>query len=77
MDSALEYILSDTRGLLQLRPFVPSIQGNRSPRPAMLIRYGKLPGVFDRGPGSLTRVNERGGMGRQVVKSRLPALKVG
>jgi hypothetical protein len=33
--------------------------------------------MLDRGPGSLPRVNERGGRGRQVVKSHLPTLIVG
>jgi hypothetical protein len=43
----------------------------------MLIRYGKPLGVFDLGPGSLPRVDERGEMDRQVVKSCLPALIIG
>jgi hypothetical protein len=33
--------------------------------------------MLDRGPGSLSRVDERGGRGRRVVKSRLPLLIVG
>jgi hypothetical protein len=33
--------------------------------------------MFDRGPGSLPWVIERGGRGRDVVKSCLPALIVG
>jgi hypothetical protein len=33
--------------------------------------------MFDRGPGSLPRVVEIGGRGRQMVKSRLPALIIG
>jgi hypothetical protein len=41
---------------------------------AMFIHYGKLLGSFERGPKSLSRVNERGGRGRQVVKSYLPTL---
>jgi hypothetical protein len=42
----------------------------------MLIRYGKPPGTFDRGPGSLPRVDERGGRVRHAVKSRLPLLLI-
>jgi hypothetical protein len=41
---------------------------------SMFIHYGEPPGTFDRGPGSLPQVIERGGRGRQVVKSRLHAL---
>jgi hypothetical protein len=48
-----------------------------APGLAMLIRCGKPLGVFDLGLGSLPRVDERGGMDRQVVKSRLPALIIG
>jgi hypothetical protein len=40
----------------------------------MFIHYGKLLGSFERGPKSLSRVDERGGRGRQVVKSYLPTL---
>jgi hypothetical protein len=43
----------------------------------MFICYGKPPGTFAQGPGSLPRVDESGGWGRQVVKSRLSALIVG
>jgi hypothetical protein len=43
----------------------------------MLIRCREPPDTFDRGPESLPRVIERGQRGRQVVKSRLPALIVG
>jgi hypothetical protein len=43
----------------------------------MLIRYGEPPDTFDQGPESLPWVIERGGRGRKVVKSRLPALIVG
>jgi hypothetical protein len=37
----------------------------------MFIHYGEPLGTFDRGPGSLPRVVERGERGRQVVKSHL------
>jgi hypothetical protein len=40
----------------------------------MFICCGKLPGLFDWGPGSVRQVNERGGRGRQVAKSCLPML---
>jgi hypothetical protein len=43
----------------------------------MLIHCGKPLGTFDRGPRSLPRVDERGGRGRQVVKSCLPVLIMG
>jgi hypothetical protein len=43
----------------------------------MFIRYGEPLGTFDRGPGSLPRVVERGRRGRQVVKSHLCVLIVG
>jgi hypothetical protein len=43
----------------------------------MFICCAEPPGTFDRGPGSLPRVIERGGRGRQVVKSRLRTLIVG
>jgi hypothetical protein len=45
----------------------------------MLIYCGKPPPphTLDRGPRSLPQVDERGGRGRQVAKSRLPALIVG
>jgi hypothetical protein len=48
-----------------------------APGLAMLIHCGKPLGMFDQGPGSLPRVNERGGMGRQVVKSHLATLIIG
>jgi hypothetical protein len=40
----------------------------------MLIHCRKPPGTFDWGPRSLPQVDERGGRGRQVMKSRLPML---
>jgi hypothetical protein len=43
----------------------------------MLVHCEKPPGTLDQGPGSLPRVEERGGRGRQVVKSHLPVLIVG
>jgi hypothetical protein len=43
----------------------------------MLIRCGEPPGMSDRGTGSLPRVIESGGMGKQVVKSLLPTLIIG
>jgi hypothetical protein len=43
----------------------------------MLIYCGKPPHTLDQGPRSLPQVDERGGRGRQVAKSRLPALIVG
>jgi hypothetical protein len=43
----------------------------------MLIRCEKPLGTFDRGLGSLPQVDERGGRGRQVVKSCLPMLIIG
>jgi hypothetical protein len=33
--------------------------------------------MLDRGPGSIPWVDERGGRGRQVVKSHLPMLIIG
>jgi hypothetical protein len=47
------------------------------PELAMFIHCGKPPDVFDRRPGSPPRVDKRGGMGRQVVKSLLPVLIIG
>jgi hypothetical protein len=44
---------------------------------AMLIHCGKPLGMFDRGPGSLPWVDERGGKGRQVLKSCMFVLIVG
>jgi hypothetical protein len=68
MDSTLEYILLDACEFLLLRPFVPD---------AYDCRCGVPPGTFDRGPESLPWVIDRGGRGRQVVKSCLPVLIVG
>jgi hypothetical protein len=53
------------------------VAASRGPERAMFIRCGEPPGTFDRGPGSLPWVVERGGRGRQVVKSSLPALIIG
>jgi hypothetical protein len=33
--------------------------------------------MLDRGPGSVSRVNKRGGEGRQVAKSCMPVLIIG
>jgi hypothetical protein len=68
MDSVLEYILSDARGLLPLCPFMPDSSLRRSPRPWVGNAY-----MF---AGS-TRVDEKGGMGKQLVKSYLLALILG
>jgi hypothetical protein len=62
--------------------YVPSCQApkaatSRGPERAMLIHCGKLSGTLDRGPRSLPRVDERGGRGKQVANSCLPALIVG
>jgi hypothetical protein len=43
----------------------------------MCIHCGEPPGTFDRWPGSLPWVSERGGRGRQMVKSHLLMLIVG
>jgi hypothetical protein len=43
----------------------------------MLIHCGKPSATLGGGPGSLPQVDERGGRGRQVMKSHLPALIVG
>jgi hypothetical protein len=76
MDSTLEYILSDARGLLLLHPFLlGATAASRGPERALFIRCGEPPGTFDQGS-SLPWVIERG-RGRMVVKSRLPALIVG
>jgi hypothetical protein len=56
---------------------VPKTTASRGLERAMFIRSGEPLGTFDRGPGSLPRVIERSERGRQVVKSRLPALIVG
>jgi hypothetical protein len=50
---------------------------SQGPERAMHIHCGKPPGTLDQGPRSLHRVDERGGRGRQVVKSYLPALIIG
>jgi hypothetical protein len=62
--------------------YIPSCQApkdvaSRGPEWAMLIPYGKPPGMLDRGPRFLSLVDERGGRGRQVAKSHLSALIVG
>jgi hypothetical protein len=62
--------------------YVPSCQApkataSQGPEQAMLIRCGKPSGTHDWGPGSLPWVDKRVGRGRQVVKSRLPALIIG
>jgi hypothetical protein len=44
---------------------------------AMPIHCGEPPGTFHWGPGSLPWVIERGGRGRQVVKSHLLTLIIG
>jgi hypothetical protein len=52
----------------------PKSTASRGPEWAVLICCGKLPNTFDEGPKSLPQIDERGGRGRQVVKSRLPTL---
>jgi hypothetical protein len=56
MDSTLEYILSDARGLLLLHPFLlGATAASRGPERALFIHCGEPPGTFDRGsslPGS-------------------------
>jgi hypothetical protein len=59
--------------------YVPSYQAPKASTSCglewvMLICWVKPPGTLDRGPGSLHWVDDRGGRGRQVVKSRLPTL---
>jgi hypothetical protein len=56
---------------------VPKVATFRGPGLAMLIHCGRLQGAFHRGPESLPLVNERGEMGRQVVKSYLFTLIIG
>jgi hypothetical protein len=76
MDSLLEYILTDARGFLSLRPFMSCV------RPMLLVtRSGwclsvrrKPPSTLDQGPGSLPRADKRGGKGGQVEKSCPPML---
>jgi hypothetical protein len=79
MDSTLEYILSDTHGFLLLHPFVPGAYDRCFPRHRAGDVYPlwEPPGMFERRPRSLPRVIKRSGRGRQVVKSRLPALIIG
>jgi hypothetical protein len=62
--------------------YVPSCQApktaaSRGSERAIFIHYGEPPGMFDQGLGSLPQVIERGGRGKQVVKSHLPALIIG
>jgi hypothetical protein len=79
MDSTLMYILLEPVGSKCYVPScqVPKTTASRGPERAMFVRCGEPPGTFDRGPSSLPRVIKRGGRGRQVVKSHLPALIIG
>jgi hypothetical protein len=72
--STLEYTLTDMPGFLLLHPFMPGTKTTTSqgPEQAMLIRCEEPPSAFDQGPQSLPWVIEKGGRGRQVVKSLLP-----
>jgi hypothetical protein len=56
---------------------VPKVAASQGPEWVMLIRCGKPSDMLDQAPRSLPRVDERGGRGRQVVKSCLPTLIVG
>jgi hypothetical protein len=79
MNSTLEYVQSDARGFLLLRLFVPGAEDRRFLRPGAgdVYQLRGAPDTFDWVPESLPRVIERGERGKQVVKSRLPALIVG
>jgi hypothetical protein len=62
--------------------YVPSCQAyktiaSQGPEWAMFIHCVDPTNTFDRGPSSLPWVVERGGRGRQVVKSCLPTLIIG
>jgi hypothetical protein len=62
--------------------YVPSCQAPKTAtfrglERVIFIHCGEPPGTFDRGAKSLPQVVERGGRGRQVVKSHLPMLIVG
>jgi hypothetical protein len=48
--------------------------GTQGLRWVVLIHSWKPLGTFDRRPGSLPHVTERGGRGRQVVKSCMPTI---
>jgi hypothetical protein len=56
---------------------VPKVAASQGPEWVMLIRCGKPSDMLDQAPRSLPRVDERGGRGKQVVKSCLPTLIVG
>jgi hypothetical protein len=72
MDSILEYVLLGAREFLLLR-FRRAMHLRQMLSEARsgwcLSACGKPPSTFDRGPGSLPRVDGRGGKDRQVVKS--------
>jgi hypothetical protein len=55
----------------------PKTIASRGLEQVMLIRCGEPSGTFDRGASSLPWVIEKGGRGRQVVKSRLLVLIIG
>jgi hypothetical protein len=55
----------------------PKAAASRAQERAILIRCGQPPGMLDQGPWSRPRVDESGGRGRQVAKSRLTVLIVG
>jgi hypothetical protein len=77
MDFLLEYIPTDAHGFLLLCPFMPCVRPTllKTRRGRCLSIRGKSLGTPDRGPGSLPRIDKRGGKGGHVVKSYLPALK--
>jgi hypothetical protein len=65
-----------THVVLLLHPFIPYVRSTllKTQSGRCLSAHGKPPGTLDQGLGSLPWVNESGGKGRQVVKSRPPAL---
>jgi hypothetical protein len=56
---------------------MPKATASYGPERVMLIYCKKPLGTLDWGPGSLSRVDEGGRRGRQVVKSYLSALIIG